>query len=237
MGKKRRKRKTQHSADDPQGRPVTDIKAETKAETPERKPTEQTGATERAKQTEWPKWSAIAAMAMFAVNIAALIAYSFVNVNQLRLTRESTEHAYRAWLTVKEGKGLAVFPKQHAVVDVDVENTGRSPARNVRVRWSATIQAPDWIAPGNALGNIFGIGVIGPGQSRAIPFKTTQMLGDDDIAGLVSRRTRLFFVAELIYEDQFGANRLLQLCMFYDPPPKTGPVHGIPQCGAHNAVR
>ncbi len=179
-------------------------------------------------------------VALFTAVIAVVTtAYAIVSYCQLRLFRESNEHAYRAWLTVKKvSSAQPIVVGSQAELWVEIENTGRSPAQSVRVTATTALQPRDWIIPGRLPdAEEQGVGVIGPSQAHSTDFIKKRPLNPAEVNGVDSGVLRIFWIGTVTYADQFGGDRLLEFCYFYDPPKPGRTVVGFPACSTHNRVR
>lgn len=186
----------------------------------------------------WPKWSAIAATAAATFSFFALIAYTVVSSSQLTLTRNSNEAAYRAWLTVKQVRDAPpIVVGSLAPLTAEIENTGRSPASNVQVVATTAYAPLDWSIPDRAPGSSVKSGVIGPGQIRSVTFSLKAALTQADVDAINSGKQRVYWFADVAYEDQFSTDRLLKFCFFYTPPPKGLSVVSYPVCPSHEFVK
>lgn len=154
------------------------------------------------------------------------------------LLGQSNEHANRAWLTIKAVRDAPpIFIGSHASLTADIENTGRSPAQNVRVNGMTAYALLDWVIPGHIPETAESIGVIGPGQIRSVDFKRNDPLSKLDVEAINNGTRRIYWIADVTYADQFGSDRLLQFCFFYVPPDKNKSVVSYPVCPSHESVK
>jgi len=201
-------------------------------------PTEEarTSTGENAGGQRWQKWAAIATVGILAINVVAAITYVFVSTWQFGLTRESNEHAYRAWLTARgyTDKPPIVAPGGIPEIYVTIENTGRSPAQKIQARAAVTLQLPGWIVPERfpEPTDNKSLTVVGPGQPQPIHFKKQNALTPQEADGINKGMYVLYFAAQVTYADQFRENRDLRFCYFYDPKSQSLSI-----CNQHNSVR
>ena len=154
------------------------------------------------------------------------------------LLGQSNEYANRAWLTVKQVRDAPpIIAGSHTPLTAEIENTGRSPAQNVRVSGMTAYALLDWVIPNHVPVSNESIGVIGPGQIRSVDFMRKEPLSQVDVDAINNGTRRIYWLADVTYADQFGSDRLLQFCFFYVPPAKNKSVVSYPVCPAHESVK
>jgi len=165
-----------------------------------------------------------------------------VSIAQQGLTRESNEHAYRAWLTVKDlskdaERPDAVIAGSGKAMEIIVENTGRSPAQSVHVSGGIAVKPRNWAVPDQRPPPVTGrsISVIGANQTEAIPLGH-RPLSAKEIHELKSGAAILFLFGWLKYADQFSSSRETRFCLYYDPTDTRQPA-AVQNCRHHNSVQ
>ena len=155
-----------------------------------------------------------------------------------RLLRESNEYANRAWLTVKHVRDAPpIVAGSRAPLTAEIENTGRSPAQNIRVH-AATAYVPlDWPIPERAPESEITSGVIGPGQTRSVDFGLKQSLSQADVDAINNGTRRIYWFADITYTYQFSPDRLLQFCFYYMLHAKNVSIVSYPVCNIHESVK
>jgi len=127
-----------------------------------------------------------------------------------------------------------VAPGSHAEVDIDIENTGRSPAQKVEARTATAFVPRDWLIPDQPPSPVeIDVGAIGPGQAQSVPFRKPDALTPTNIDALNAGTWRLYFFGNVTYSDQFSSDRELKFCLYYQPPTVTS----LGSCSTHNSVR
>jgi hypothetical protein len=130
---------------------------------------------------------------------------------------------------------VAAFP-------IIIENTGRSPAQDVRVVAHTSVRSPDWAIPDHLPEAPDGtrelsISVIGPAQTQTMPFRRQAPLTEEQVGGIKQGVVVLYFVADVIYRDQFNQSRELKFCFFYPRSIEGDTITGLRTCRLHNSVR
>ena len=142
--------------------------------------------------------------------------------------------AQRAYLTVKQVKLRNDF-QSGAIVDFVVENTGRTPARNVigRVRgiyaeMARTMEPPidhSWS------GAPVSVTVIGSGDSEGISVGVPR-LSAEAASAVNTTKTMVYAYGDFAYDDEFGVRRLTEVCVVYDPKQVV-----FVKCSVHNTLK
>jgi len=121
---------------------------------------------------------------------------------------------------------------------VEIENTGRSPARSVRAISTSALRPADWtVVDDTTVSGEEGLGVIGPGQVRTLNFETSFPLTQELINDFAARRKRLFFFSRVTFSDQFSDDRALRFCFYVELPKVDGLVSGLPHCSGYDSVK
>lgn len=176
----------------------------------------------------------------FTACVAVLtLAYVGISYFQLRALYQSNEGAQRAWHTVKglHEPFLAVVGGS-AELNVDIENTGRSPAQRIVFSPVTAVQLLDWSPPDPLPTdpNQKAVNVLGPSHSRSLAFERNARFTADEIDAINKGRAVLFYVAMVTYRDQFSDSRGLRFCLRYVPPADGKPVTYMLACSAYDAV-
>ena len=179
----------------------------------------------------------VATLVVSTITMGAVIYYAVVaahqrdamreQVKEMRLTNKLTQDAQqrtlevvaaenRAWIGVKSSD-LEIKIGKPAVANVQLINTGRTPALNVRARagcvhggnYSQTNVPP----PGTAIGPI----VILPNMQKEIPCVVDRQTTEADVAAFRNGTRQFIYAGTIEYTDRFGGAYVSTFCYFYHP--------------------
>lgn len=162
-------------------------------------------------------WSLITQFGILSVTIA----YCVVAYCQWRAMREALEVSERPWVIYKTATQITIDPDRPIPVDVEIENTGRSPAINVSgvvnvVTRPANI--PDQIPIQDDDGTAISNSVVASGTPAVVrlfvgPYSQSEV---DDI---IKKKVQVHIVGIISYSDQFSTKEkyTTRFCIRHDP--------------------
>jgi hypothetical protein len=122
----------------------------------------------------------------------------------------------RAWVGAKDIRGTdAITPQRPFRSVIQVENTGRSPGRDVfvNVGISAKMPTESDLDPPSASGKY----VISPGGSYTTSIETKESLTDEEVSMLKQAVRTIYVFGTIHYLDSFGESRKTTFCAYYIP--------------------
>jgi hypothetical protein len=132
-------------------------------------------------------------------------------------------------------------PGSRAEIELPLENTGRSPAEDMRVWASMAIENASWLPTDGILTDPTerAVTVIGPGQIRGLPLKLGGQLNPETVAGISKGTVRVYYFGRVTYRDRFDTSlnsRDLRFCLYYQPATGNLPAN-LTFCTTYNSVR
>jgi hypothetical protein len=132
-----------------------------------------------------------------------------------------SERELRAYITGATKAEICGFDSPNPVSCLEFQNSGQTPAHNVRFWTSSAVAAYPLANPPLAPTGEFSeqegssVGTIGPGVPFYAETKSDVAVSDADRAGVIEGNAAFFLYGEMFYRDAFGRDRHTTFCYYY----------------------